>query len=266
MGLVTFGVPMDLAKALVEAGQLKAAVETGTYLGDSAISLRSIVLEVWSVELLDEIYTQAQSNVGKRDGITLLKGYSPDVMSDIAEKVTGPALFWLDGHGGTDGVPEVASKYKQCPVVEELEAIEKFPSASGACILIDDARAFFGPMLQHNRDHWPTFLEIADRLRSGADRYVTVLDDVIIAVPSALRGTVDEWWRSKLAQRHGFEAMQERVQQLADPTPLEASLRLLRSLLPARERERVSTWLIEHGVKAPPPRQNYLGAEADQSA
>jgi hypothetical protein len=42
VGIVTFGVPMDLAKSLVEAGQLQSAVETGTYLGDSAIGLRSL--------------------------------------------------------------------------------------------------------------------------------------------------------------------------------------------------------------------------------
>jgi hypothetical protein len=262
VGVVTFGLPMDLAKSLVEAGQLQSAVETGTYLGDSAIGLRSLVGEVWSVELLEEIYAQAVTNVGARRGITLLQGYSPDVLSDIAERVTGPSLFWLDGHGGTSGVPDVASKFKQCPVMEELAAIATFLSAGDACILIDDARAFFGPMLQHNPEEWPTFLEVSDTLRAGGDRYVTVLDDVIIAVPVELRSTVDTWWRTKLEQRHGFEALQEKVAQLGDPAPLEAFLRFGRSLLPHTQREQVSDWLVKHGAKAPKPRDDFLGAAA----
>ena len=259
MGLVTFGVPMDLAKLLVDAGGLTAAVETGTYLGDSAVALKGLVPEVWSVELLEEIYAQAVVRVGDRRGITLLQGYSPTVLSDISKKVTGPALFWLDGHGGTSGVPDVAPQYKQCPVLEELASIAEFPAAAESCILIDDARAFFGPMLQHNPAEWPTFLDVSDHLRASAERYVTVLDDVIIAVPTALRPTVDGWWRSKLHDRHGFEAMQERVQQLGDPSPLEALLRLGRSVLPAPWREHVSTWLLSHGVKPVAPRQNYVG-------
>jgi hypothetical protein len=257
---VTFGVPMDLAKSLVSAGQLNSAVETGTYLGDSAIGLRSLVGEVWSVELLEQIYVQAVANVGARRGITLLQGYSPEVLAEVAAKVTGPSLFWLDGHGGTSGVPDVASRFKQCPVMEELAAISTFPQAADSCILIDDARAFFGPMLQHNPDEWPTFLEVSDTLRAGGERYVTVLDDVIIAVPAPLRSTVDAWWHTKLEQRHGFEALQEKVAQLGDPAPLEAFLRFGRSLLPHTQREQVSDWLVKHGAKPPKPRDDFLGA------
>jgi len=261
MGIVTFGLPVDLARELVSAGGLSAAVETGTYLGDSAIALRDLVPTVVSIELLDELYEKAKRNVGNRDGIKLLKGYSPRVLSEIVDQLSGPTLFWLDAHGGTEGVPDLDAEFSECPLMDELSAIAKFPLADRSCIIIDDARAFFGPMLQHTPSQWPTFSEVSDYLRTMGDRYVTVLDDVIIAVPSDLQSTVNAWWRTKLSQRHGYEALQERVQQLSDPSPLEASVRLARSLLPARLRNSVSLLLTKHGVKAPAARQNYLGSD-----
>jgi hypothetical protein len=263
MGAVIFGIPIDLAESLVMAGALTAAVETGTFLGDTAIALRNLVPNVWSVELIDSMYRQAQAHVGKREGIELLLGYSPEVLERLASEVTGPTLFWLDAHGKTDGVPDVPSGCLECPVLDEIAAIAKFPRAEDSCILVDDARALFGPMLHHNPAEWPTFTEVSDALRSIGDRYVTVLDDIVIAVPSSLRPVVDGWWRTKLRERHGYEAMQDRILQLSDPSPVEASLRLARSLLPAEPRERLSKWLARRGVKAPPPRRSYIGSDGD---
>jgi hypothetical protein len=85
-------------------------------------------------------------------------------------------------------------------------------------------------------------------------------------VPSELRSTVDTWWRAKLDQRHGFEALQEKVAQLGDPAPLEAFLRFGRSLLPHAQREQVSDWLMKHGAKVPRPREDFLGSTAATSS
>ncbi len=261
MGAVIFGIPTDLAESLVMAGALTGAVETGTYLGDTAIALRKLVPKVWSVELIDSIYRRAQDHVGRRDGINLLLGYSPVVLEQLASEVGGPTLFWLDAHGKTGGVPDVPDGCIECPVLDEIAAIAKFPGAAESCILIDDARTLFGPMLAHNPAEWPTFIEVSDALRSIGDRYVTVLDDIVIAVPGSLRPVVDGWWRTKLRERHGYEAMQDRILQLSDPSPLEASLRLARSLLPAEPRDRLSKWLSGRGVKAPLPRRSYIGSD-----
>ena len=39
-----------------KAGGLTSAVETGTYLGDSALALSTFFEDVWSVELVTSIY------------------------------------------------------------------------------------------------------------------------------------------------------------------------------------------------------------------
>jgi hypothetical protein len=215
MGSVTFSIPIDLATALVEAAGLRYAVETGTYLGASALMLADVVDEVWSVELKPEILAQARENTAGRPEIHLVEGYSPEVLPGILAEVPGPALYWLDGHGGTFGANDTPAHVRECPVLEELAVITGHPHWAESVVLIDDARAFFGPMLQHRPEDWPTFLEVADAL--GRDRHVTVLDDVVIGVPQHLRAVVDDWWRGKLAERDGLEAHPYLIGKLMDP-------------------------------------------------
>jgi hypothetical protein len=215
MGSVTFSIPFDLALALIDAEGLRYAVETGTYLGASALLLADVVEEVWSVELKPEILEQARDRTAGRSGIHLYEGYSPEVLPAMLAQVPGPALYWLDGHGGTFGAGDVPANIKECPVLDELAAIEDHPHAARSVILIDDARAFFGPMLQHRPEDWPTFVEVATALGTG--RYVTVLDDVIIGVPLDLRPVVDAWWVGKLTERDGLEAHPYLIKKLMDP-------------------------------------------------
>ena len=214
MGSVTFSIPFDLATVLVRAEGLRHAVETGTYLGHSAEMLAGIVEHVWSVELKPEILAQARERLGEQPRIHLYEGYSPVVLPEILKELDGPALYWLDGHGGTFGADDVPQDIKECPVLDELAAIAEYPYAERSVILIDDARAFFGPLLHHRPD-WPTFLEVAEAL--GKDRYVTALDDVIIAVPGDLRPVVDAWWRGKLEERDGLDAHPYLIAKLKDP-------------------------------------------------
>lgn len=214
MGSVTFSIPVDLAKVLIEAEGLRYAVETGTYVGDSALMLADVLDGVWSVELKPEILAQARQRTANRPNIHLFEGYSPEVLPGMLAQVPGPALYWLDGHGGTFGANDVPAHIKECPVLDELAAVAEHPHAARSVILIDDARAFFGPMLHHRPD-WPTFVEVASAL--GSHRYVTALDDVIIAVPRDLRPVVDAWWIGKLKERDGLEAHTYLIKKLMDP-------------------------------------------------
>ena len=215
MGSVTFSIPFDLAAALIDAAGLRYAVETGTYLGGSALMLADVVDHVWSCELKPEILSQARDRTAHKRNISLYEGYSPELLPVMLKEVPGAALYWLDGHGGTFGADDTPPHIRECPVLEELAAIEGHPHAAESVILIDDARAFFGPMLQHRPEDWPTFIHVADAL--GRDRHITVLDDVIIAVPVALRPVVDAWWVSKLHERDGLEAHTYLIKKLMDP-------------------------------------------------
>ena len=230
MGSVTFSIPFDLATALLDATGIRYAVETGTYLGGTAGQLARVVDQVWSVELLSEIMAQARERLAGLDNIHLVEGYSPDVLPALLTDVPGPALFWLDGHGGTFGGDDVPSHVLECPVLEEIVAIEAWPHAAQSVILIDDARAFFGTLLHHRPD-WPTFVDVADAL--GRGRYVTVLDDVVIAVPLGMRSAVDAWWHGKLLEREGLDAHPYLIKKLMDPVWVEEFKRAMAGTTPA---------------------------------
>jgi hypothetical protein len=205
MGAVTFGIPMPLVEWLARPLALQAAVETGTYRGDSAVALRKLFPRVWTIELSEELYEAAKVRYGTISGLTFVHGPSPEVLSDLAPRI-GPALYWLDAHW-SEG--ETAGREGQCPVLAEIEAIDASSPASGeSCLLIDDARFFLlGPTAAYRPEDWPTYREINDKLCAVHDRYVTVLEDVIIAGPPLIGQVVDDYWSSVLQYRFGPAAL-----------------------------------------------------------
>ncbi|HTC69511.1 MAG TPA: hypothetical protein VK662_08080 [Acidothermaceae bacterium] len=192
MGNVRGGVPITLARLLRDQLSLGAAVETGTFRGDSTALLGDLFPIVWSIELSPELHRAASTRLKDRPHITILQGSSREHLSVVCDQLTAPALFWLDGHWSGAGT---AGELDECPVLAELASIDASAQGSGAAILIDDARLFFGPPPPpHRREQWPTFLEVAKQLNAVHDRYVTALDDVIIAVPAAAREIIDKYW------------------------------------------------------------------------
>jgi hypothetical protein len=195
MGLVYPGIPVDLVAALRDGCTLRSAVETGTFQGDSAETLSSLFENAWSIELSHDLYEKARRRLSERANLQLVRGDSRDALAAIAEQA-GPALYWLDGHwsGG-----ETAGEGYECPVLAEISSIDSSGSAGESCVLIDDARLFLGPPPPpHDPASWPTMIEVVDLLRATFPRHVTILDDVIIAVPLSARPVVDRYWLARL--------------------------------------------------------------------
>ena len=242
MGNVHPTIPVDLARRLVEAAGLTGAIETGTFYAHGTMTLRDLVPRVWTIELSETFYRQAVDRVGEYDGVTLLQGESSQVLRELSDQILDePLLFWLDAHGGTD-LFDIPDTECQCPMMGEIEAIRHFSQASNSCILIDDARFLLGPvagpLIRHRTQDWPTLVDVIDALRVDAERYITVLDDVLVCVPPRLRAVVDDWWREVSNQRQGNEAFQYLFRQAITPTPGLAAKRLVKSLTPARFKAR----------------------------
>lgn len=237
VGVVRFSCPPDLVRALAAASGIQAALETGTYRGEGALALREAVARVWTVELSDDLHRRAVARYGGRPGITFIQGSSEEVVPRLTALVDEPMIFWLDAHGGmvdlaSNEVFSPAGEGTQCPVIAELKAIREFRHAGESCILIDDARAFLGPLPQHRASDWPSLLELIDLLRADCHRYITVLDDVVIAVPPALRDVVDKWWLDQVRQRDGRDGYQQTLWEAYNPSPAVALRRLVKSLTP----------------------------------
>lgn len=195
MGMTRPGVPVELATRLRDHIGLAGAAETGTYLGDSAALLADHFPQVWTVELAEHLWQEARRRQELGTNITFLHGASEDLLGGVAGSAPGPLLFWLDGHWSGTGT---AGEGSECPVLAEVKAIDAGPYGAGSVILVDDARLFqIPPGPPHDRDHWPSLMEVVDALRSTHERYVTLFEDVIIAVPMGARHVVDDYGMSR---------------------------------------------------------------------
>lgn len=195
MGSHRAGVPIELAVLLRDDLHLVAAVETGAYLGASAADLAVQFDSVVSIELSAELASAAATRYSSVSNLSFVIGDSSTELPRVLSRLGGPALFWLDGHwsgGPTAGVE------RECPVLAEIDAIDRSEFASGSAVLVDDARLFLGPPPPpHKREHWPTLMQVTDRLRREHDRYVTLIEDVIVAVPPNAQDCVDSYWSTR---------------------------------------------------------------------
>jgi hypothetical protein len=188
------GVPQRLVADLAIALGISVAVETGTFRGGSTRKLAAVVDRVISIELSEELHEQAlHSGLADVPGVTLLQGSSIDILPGVVRDLAGPAIYWLDGHW-TEGAG-TAGFQKQCPVLDEIAAIDGGADSKRSCILIDDARFHLGaPPPPYRRSDWPTFPVVVDQLRANHNRCFTVLDDVIIAGPPQIQEVLDTYW------------------------------------------------------------------------
>ncbi len=150
-------------------------VETGTYLGDMVYAMKDRFRDIYSIELSDDLHSRAQKSFKRYHHIHLLPGDSGAVLPKVLDQVTGPCLFWLDGHysGGITALGDL-----RCPVRKELDAICRHPTKNHV-ILIDDAICFDG------RDGYPTLFELRDIIRDNLPAHeITLLDNVIRIAPT----------------------------------------------------------------------------------
>jgi hypothetical protein len=150
---------------------LRALVETGTYIGETVDAMRRRFDRVTSIELADQLYARAKARFPDVANVHLLHGDSAELLPDVLQTLDVPALFWLDSHPSTDGT---ARGPDLVPVIRELEAVLRHRVRTHVALL-DDAHLFTG------RDGWPTLDDVTAVVqRERPDLSVTVRDDVIV--------------------------------------------------------------------------------------
>ena len=112
-------------------------VETGTHAGYTVKNMIPYFNKIHTIELSEEFYNDAVNKFKNNDNVILYLGDSAKVLPTLIDKLGGNTIFFLDGHwsGG-----DTAQGDKDCPLVEELVAINKFKHKS--IIIIDDYRLF----------------------------------------------------------------------------------------------------------------------------
>ena len=191
MGAISFSIPKDLVLSLLNDNKINNFVETGTFKGNSSIWAAAYFDKVYTIEIDETLHKTASSRPDAKSNISFVQGNSKDKMPEIVDQLKGKSLFWLDGHWcvGAGG------KEHECPLEDELLAIAKL--GDNAVVLIDDARCFLGKLPPpHNSEDWPTIEEIFKLFFTHFPNHnVTIIQDVIVAVPKTMQKTVDNYWK-----------------------------------------------------------------------
>lgn len=114
-------------------------VETGTYHGDTVKHFKNTFKKIYSIEIGHDLAANAKKRFAKDLHVEIVEGDSANALSLILQKLTKPAVFWLDAHC-SEGDTEKGDDYS--PILKELEAI--LSKDQKHVIAIDDARLFDG--------------------------------------------------------------------------------------------------------------------------
>ena len=123
-------------KEVIETFGIKNFVETGTGIADSLshiLNVRPEDLNVYTIELMDELHSQLVKKFEGTPNLHLIKGYSNVEMKTVVEQLSSePTLFWHDAHfPGADFNINGASytsepdPVKRIPLESELRVIKE---------------------------------------------------------------------------------------------------------------------------------------------
>jgi len=187
MGIIFPGIPPTLAERLNSKNSIIQFIETGTYKGGTARWAAKHFEKVITIEASEEIYKSAHAILAPFPNISHLLGTSQEHLPHLSNAVT--TLFWLDAHHCGGDTFKGAN-----PLLQELDIINQ--RWKDPYILIDDARVITASFLGNRYCSLPDLIRTLER----PDRYISIFDDVVIAVPLHAKPLVDDYTneRSKI--------------------------------------------------------------------
>ena len=186
MGTLTREPLSSFVRSLVTQQGYADFVETGTYHGETTIWAASVFSRVFTVEISPEFQAIAKKKCNDHDNISFLLGRSDERIPDILKDLELPTIFWLDAHAGGGWY---ANK-DDCPLIPELEQIAD-RGVIEDLIIIDDARGFTAPPPPPwDPDVWPPIHTVLDAIDPRRERYIVIINDMIICAPPRLRGEI----------------------------------------------------------------------------
>jgi hypothetical protein len=127
-----------MIKRVQKLYRYKYFVETGTYLGETPLKLKSLFEYLWTIELDKTLFEDAKSKLNNHQNIECMFGDSKDLLPSIVKKLECPAIFWLDGHYSCG---KTASGEIKAPIIKEINAIGT-SALNSHIIIIDDISDF----------------------------------------------------------------------------------------------------------------------------
>ncbi len=175
----------DLFNDFKNLFNVKTFVESGTYLGETALKAARYFDAVHTVELSPMLYSEFKKKARVLQNVIAYYGNSADVFPVFLSRLSGSnILFWLDGHYSAGN-----TAFSKNPLIAELNAIRD-SSIKNSVILIDDIRSC-GHYLEKN---WPNLRQVCHAIREiSGDYEIVIMGDILLAylaenqiVPSAV--------------------------------------------------------------------------------
>ena len=161
-------------------------VETGTFEGQTIDTVLPFFEEIHTCEASERLHLDVARRFAGVSKVHSALGDSGQILCDLMPRLKNRSvLFWLDAHWCVD--EETAGAHSQCPLLEELKAINELNAES--VIAIDDARLFFcAPPKPYEVEQWPTFEAVLRALRGlNPDHEIMAVNDILIFHPSQIR-------------------------------------------------------------------------------
>lgn len=158
---------------------LNVFIETGTNRGETPEALMHQFRDLYTIEL-DKRMWQIACGLFEGTNVRCLYGDSAEVLPQILQEITEPALVWLDGHYSGPGT---AHGTISTPIRDELKIL--LSDGRPHVILVDDARIFEGGPEHNMYDHYaayPSLEWVEEYARSFGYDFI-LQDDIMRLTP-----------------------------------------------------------------------------------
>lgn len=175
------GVPKELIERLRKGRSLDTFIETGTNIGATAYWAADIFKQVVTIEFAQELYDKLDKS---RSNIRFVLGDSSEMMPSL---LSDHAIVYLDAHYSA------GDTYNSYPLLKELKHVNE-SGLKDLVVIVDDAR-FCSAVW--NDETYGELPEVVGLLSNGGARYVTLMDDMLIAVPRALEQDLKDHFNTR---------------------------------------------------------------------
>lgn len=189
MGLIRMGPPENLILKLASEFAVKNLSKPEVMKAIQLIGLQNISIMFLQSKSQNIFIKKHEKNTNTKNA-EFIYGDSRVEIKKLIKKLDEPTIFWLDAHWSGE---ETYGDTDQCPLIGELEIINH--SRFDNFIFTDDARLFTSPpQPPHHPEQWSDISAIIKTLnKSENERYVVIIEDVIIAVPIFAKQIVMEY-------------------------------------------------------------------------